>query len=344
MLQLMLHAHPRIAIPPETRILLAAYRRRGEWGDLRERANREKLAAWVTRGPGTNFGDLSLDPDEVAAEIAGGPPTVGSAVGIVLRAYARKFDKPRWGDKRPAYVLNLGVLLRMFPDAQIINIVRDGRDCVASMRDQPWHRGGLNKAISTWCRSSDAGRLALRTLPSDTYHRVYYESFVADPVGHMREICDFIGEDYHPDMAAPAAMAAVAVPKRKVWHTLTYGAVTTARVGSFAERLGPGELALAQSIMRTRLRAHGYHLVPAPAPTIEQQIGYLPQRARSGLAAAKRAVHQRYLSDGRVPPAVDTIAAQLTTAQVAQRRTAPRPRKAAPRRDDAMMIPDGPRR
>ena len=45
MLQLMLHAHPRIAIPPETRFFLTAHRRRGEWGDLRERANREKLAA-----------------------------------------------------------------------------------------------------------------------------------------------------------------------------------------------------------------------------------------------------------------------------------------------------------
>ena len=223
MLQLMLHAHPRIAIPPETRFLLAAYKRRGEWGDLREAANRERLADWITRGKGTNFRDLELDPDAVAAEIVAGPPTLGSAIGIVFRAYARKFDKPRWGDKRPAYLLNIGKLLRMFPDAQIINIIRDGRDCVASLKEQPWHRGGLNEAISTWCRGSDAGQRALRTLPPDTYHQVYYESLVQDPVGAMTAICEFLGEDYHPDMAGPSTMAAIAVPKRKVWHELTHG-------------------------------------------------------------------------------------------------------------------------
>src|SRR5215475_1669200 len=138
MVQLMLHAHPRIAIPPETRFLLTAYRRRHEYGDLTIAENREKLANFVT-GKGTSFGDLGLDRAATVAEIVAGPPTLGSAMGIVFRAYARRFDKPRWGDKRPAYLLNLDVLLRMFPDAQVIHIIRDGRDCVASMREAPWH-------------------------------------------------------------------------------------------------------------------------------------------------------------------------------------------------------------
>jgi hypothetical protein len=312
MLQLMLHAHPRIAIPPETRFLLTAYSRRDEWGDLRDANNRAKLAAWVTRGRGTIFADLELDPDAVAAEIVAGPPTLGSAMGIVFRAYARKFDKPRWGDKRPAYLLNLDMLLRMFPDAQIINIVRDGRDCVASIKDQPWHRGGLNEAISMWCRCSDAGRRALRTLPPDTYHQLYYESLAQDPVGHMKALCEFLGEDYHADMAGPNMMADVAVPKRKVWHELTHGAVTTERIGSFAERLGPTDLALCQSVMARRLVHHGYQLVDAGHPTWTQRRGYLPHRARTVAAGAKRGLRSHRIDARRRPRSIDSVAARLT--------------------------------
>src|SRR5689334_9016245 len=88
MLQLMLHAHARIAIPPETRFLMRAYEDRKSWGDLADPANRRRLATWIVEGNGTKFGDLGLDADEVREEIVAGPPTLGSAMGIVFRAYA----------------------------------------------------------------------------------------------------------------------------------------------------------------------------------------------------------------------------------------------------------------
>ncbi len=44
----MLHAHPRIAIPPETRILVQAYLKRRRFGDLRNPERRREMAQWVT--------------------------------------------------------------------------------------------------------------------------------------------------------------------------------------------------------------------------------------------------------------------------------------------------------
>src|SRR5262249_16211572 len=119
LLQLMLHAHPRIAIPPETRFVLTSYEARNSFGDLRQEPNRRAVASSMVRERHTLFYDLGLDADEVLDEIAEGPPTLGSAIGIVFRAYARRFDKPRWGDKRPGYYQYIAALLRMFPDAQI---------------------------------------------------------------------------------------------------------------------------------------------------------------------------------------------------------------------------------
>lgn len=307
MVQLMLHAHPRIAIPPETRFLLTAYRKRAEFGDLSIADNRRKLARFIT-GKGMSFGDLGLDRAATVAEIVAGPPTLGSAMGIVFRAYARRFDKPRWGDKRPAYLLNLDVVLRMFPDAQIIHIIRDGRDCVASMKEAPWHRGGVRKAVSLWCQGMDAGWRATRTLPHDTYHELYYERLVADPIREMQAICEFLDEEYIDEMAAPSTMSSVAVPERKVWHALTHGSVTDERVGRWQQRLSPEEIALCQRVMGDRLVAHGYELVDADPPSLTQWARYLPLGTRRRLSDAKRAMT---VSLHQLRPPAD-IASQLT--------------------------------
>ncbi|WP_344867088.1 sulfotransferase, partial [Planomonospora alba] len=103
MLQLMLHAHPRMAIPPETRFMIAAYQRRLRFGDLADPVCRRELAEWLVNRRQSRFHLLGLDAAETVERIVAGPPTLGSALGTVLRAYAARFGKPRWGDKRPSY-------------------------------------------------------------------------------------------------------------------------------------------------------------------------------------------------------------------------------------------------
>src|SRR5258708_17746472 len=86
LLQLMLHAHPRIAIPPETRFVVTSYEARNTFGDLRREPNRMALANSIVRERQTLFYDLDLDADEVFAAIMAGAPTLRSAVWVVCRA------------------------------------------------------------------------------------------------------------------------------------------------------------------------------------------------------------------------------------------------------------------
>src|SRR5919112_1630386 len=156
MVQLMLHAHPRIAIPPETRFLLTAYWERRRFGDLGRAEGRYALARWIVDRKQTRFADLGLDAEEIVREITAGPGTLGT----VFRGYARRFGKPRWGDKRPAYLQNLDVILRLFPDAQIVHVIRDGRACVASLKEMSWNREDLYGTVAAWARSVDDARRA----------------------------------------------------------------------------------------------------------------------------------------------------------------------------------------
>src|SRR4051812_37634011 len=67
LLQVMLHAHSRIAIPPETKYLVEAYRARAGFGDLGTVGGRTALVDFVVGRP--TFGDLGLDPDAVRDRI-----------------------------------------------------------------------------------------------------------------------------------------------------------------------------------------------------------------------------------------------------------------------------------
>jgi hypothetical protein len=287
LLQLMLHAHPRIAIPPETRFVMAAYDARRQFGDLRERANRLALARWIVERRQTRFADLGLDGQRVIEEIADGPPTIGSALGIVLRAYAARFGKPRWGDKRPGYFQRLPALLRMFPDAQIVQLIRDGRDCVASLKEMDWYQHDLYHALSTWVESADVARRAARELGPARYHRMYYERLIADPQAELSELCTFLGEDFDPAMCEPGSVAATAVPERKTWHERTRGEISTARSGTWRSRLSESEIALCEAVAGDRLRENGYE-VAKRHPAVPGHAHYLRVAAHRRLAATKR--------------------------------------------------------
>jgi hypothetical protein len=257
LLQLMISAHPRIAIPPENRFVVEGWMRRQAFGDLRRRKNRVRLARWIFRR--RLFKDLELEREPLRRAIAKGPPTIGSAMGIVLREYARSQGKPRWGDKRPVYLKHLDWLLQLFPDAQFIHIVRDGRDCVASLKRMRWWRGGSLTAISRWVESMRQGEHARRSLRPDQYLELQYEHLVANPREELERICAFLGEEFDERMLEHHR-SSVGAPKRKTWHARTAGAVTTQAVNQWNEQLEPWELAAVELVGRRYLKHYGYAL------------------------------------------------------------------------------------
>lgn len=304
LLQLMLHAHPRIAIPPETRFVLTTYEARNTFGDLRDESRRRALASSIVNERHTLFYDLGLDSSEVLQEIVDGPPTLGSAVGIVFRAYARRFDKPRWGDKRPGYYQYIAPLLRMFPDAQIVHLIRDGRDCVASLKTMPWFKQDIYAAICTWIEAIDSDRRAARQLPGGTYFELRYEHLVADPAARLAELCDFLGEDYDPAMAEPHKIAGSTIPERKTWHADTQKQVAAAPSGPWQDRLEPWEIALCEAAMGGRLRALGYESAVTGRPSPEHLARYARAAALHRGGAYKRRLRDR-LQRLREPGPID---------------------------------------
>jgi hypothetical protein len=272
LLQVMLHSHPRIAIPPENRFVLPTYFSRLRFGDLELQANRRAMAKFIVRR-GSKFKDFGLDRAETIEEIAAGPPTVGSALATLFHGYAARFDKPRWGDKRPTYHGYVDIVLRLFPTAQIVHIVRDGRDCVASLKKMSWWKRDTYHAIAAWGRAIDNMERAERRWPG-VVTRVRYERLVTDPEAELKKLCESLGEDYDPAMAEPDRTARVAVPQRKHWHSNTRMSPTTKPVGRWEGELEPWEIALAEHVLGERLQRYGYELSSAPRPSVGDLAQY----------------------------------------------------------------------
>lgn len=296
MLGLMLQSHPRIAIPPENRFVLPTYLERHEFGDLNEEAGRRHLAERIVSRKQW-FGDVGLNAGEMREQITSSATTVGSGLGLVLRAYADRFGKVRWGDKRPGYHAYIWAVQRMFPDAQFINIVRDGRDVVASMRTvPPWNETTSYRRILAWVEALDHAESAQAVLRSDSYFELQYEHLVEDPEKQLRPLCDFLGEPFDEAMLSPQSVAGQVVPERKHWHARTRQEVSSKSVGSFRERLEPWELSLCEVVMAEKLLKYGYDLSGAQPPAEE----HLQEYRRVEAARLRRLTEERKADEARL--------------------------------------------
>jgi hypothetical protein len=324
LLRLMLHSHPRIAIPYETSFLLSAYRERRRFGDLSDPANRRRLAHFVVDRKEGKFDLLGLERADVVDRIVAAPPTLGSALGAVYRAYADRHGKPRWGDKRPSYVRWLDVLRRLYPDAQIVNIVRDGRDCLASLLDMPWYSKDIYYWVAQWAAAVDTAARAARRLPSGSFFQLRYEDLVTEPEPHLRRLCDFLGEPYDPAMCEPDRLAATIMPTSKTWHGRTRSPVTTARIGTWTTRLEPWQVQLCEAALGGRLRALGYELSGAGRPPLARRIRYGVAAVRPRLSPVKRAATRTW---DRLLPSAPVAARPAAARPIAPR---PAPGQAGP--------------
>jgi LPS sulfotransferase NodH len=305
LLQQMLHSHRRIAFPSETRFVHTAYEARHDFGDLELAENRRALAEWIVRGRDTKFKVLELDADDTIEEIVNAPPTLGSALAAVFRAYARKHGKPRWGDKRPSYFRRVPMLQRMFPDAQFVHLVRDGRDAVSSLTRMPWFKGDIHAAALTWREAVDTGRHLQARLGPDTFYEFRYEDLVAEPEDALVKLCAFLGEEYDPEMKKAYRHARRTVPASRKWHLHTHEAVNTRQVGAWRERMEDWEADLVEHVLASRLVQHGYELTEGTRPSAAQLARFHRLAAHRWRSRHAHAVLDR-LAEAREPNPVES--------------------------------------
>ena len=103
------------------------------------------------------------------------------------------------GDKNPPYIDYLDLLISKFPEAKIINIIRDGRASVASMV-HPKLGFSLKGAALTWNHYMKQTKKVEMKLDKNKYMRIYYEELVKSPNLQIEKICKFLQVPYEEMM------------------------------------------------------------------------------------------------------------------------------------------------
>ena len=235
-LRLMLDSHSRISCGPETRFLEDLERIVGsDWNRL------------------SRFG---LSQEEWLERIA-------DFFGGVQSDYATSRGKARWADKSPRYALHIDFISRIFPDAQFVHVIRDGRDVAVSHRKKFGYWSCLKSTVK-WPRYIAAAREAGAHLAPGRYHELRYEDLINDEERTLRELFTFLGEDFEPAVASYDDHPHD-VPQH--YHDMTSqrrGAAGTSeavyrnRVGSFRRELDPLARSLLWVTARPTLRELGY--------------------------------------------------------------------------------------
>ena len=292
LVRVMLDAHPELAIPGETRILVDGYRARARWGSLEDAESRRGVARWVVERKVSRHERLSPDAEELVERMAAAPPTIGSVLGAGFELYAERHGKPRWGDKRPSLVLNLDAVFAMFPDAQYVNIVRDPRAVVASIRrvgrQQRWGGHGIAGGVEKWERSMRAADRWRRRLRSDQFHELRYEDLVADPAAVLEPLVAFLELDPGGLDAMLRHHETTEVRSARL-HRLVSQPVTTEAVRTWEQALHPRQVAFVESVLGDRMTRHGYEPAATGRPVPEKlEQRYRKRRRAMRVLGAKR--------------------------------------------------------
>lgn len=268
-LQGLVAAHPCLHTFPETGLLLKAFGMRrgllpwlrlgitlgGEWRAMQSLLARMERAELCRDLPGPGIHPIRR--------------SVAGAAGV-LDALALEAGCDGWVEKTPRHYLHADLLPELVPSAQVIHILRDGCEVVASIhhraRQYPERfrrQRHVGYGIHTWNRAVAAH---LRVAGRPGHHLILYDDLVREPAQLLSALCQRLGLEWHPGMLHPDADDGHILP-REHWKRGAAGAVRAP-----TERFSQLFCADQRRKIRSRLnygsfeRLLAIRLQPSPAP------------------------------------------------------------------------------
>jgi len=199
----MLGCHPRIAVPEVVWYYSRFRPYLHTYGDLSKEENFRTLAEEMIFGLKTAFWGMKVNPRTIVDEILANVRE-RSFAGIYCAMFERyaqtQGNKPRWGEKTPYNLFFVREILEDFPNAQFIFITRDGRDASADYLASAFGPTNIFCAAEVWALGQNAVKPWRKRLSSDQWLDLRYEMLVREPEKVLRQVCDFLGEEYSPAM------------------------------------------------------------------------------------------------------------------------------------------------
>jgi hypothetical protein len=208
---------------------------------------------------------FGITPEELKSFLRNRKPKIATLLESLTATYAQKLGKPRWAEKTPNHLLYLQEIRQAFPEATIIRIVRDPRDCALSMRKLPWASSSILAnchLIDEWFQRSHEFLNHDRKSVS-----VRFEDLMANRENVLRLICEHIGEQFEESMLERGSGKSV-VTSSEPWKHQVTKPLDASRVYAWKRELPKSLTDAATYICRELIEEFGYELRSKPTLTV----------------------------------------------------------------------------
>lgn len=241
MLRLMLSHHPQIAFGGEFEFVVDAIGADGRFPDLDsfiDVLRRDRVFPHF-RVELRHQPDFARQVDDILDQ-----KRQGRDVAVLGATVHRHFDR----------------LLRIWPDARFLHIVRDGRDVALSTIPMGW-AGNAYSGIERWIEAEALWAQLAASLPPERFTTIRYETLISDPPTELARICGFLGVPYDPAMLSYDGSS-------------TYSKPNARSIGNW-RKADPAVIAAAESRAAPWLEANGYALSgPVSPPSPLRRLGF----------------------------------------------------------------------
>ncbi len=294
LVQLLLTAHPDFSSGPETHFFIHVLAPFEGWENSKlSPAQLETVFKRLAGKPG-----IHLDAAFKAAlrEQAGqGGIAPAHFLHRLMQYFAEQAGKAsarRWVEKTPRHVQYVPQILALFPQAQVINIVRDPRDVVSSPpRFYESHSVAYRRQVCIERAESWNMMVGLsKTFEGDNrILTIRYEDIIADAEGSLLRMMHFLGEAYRPESLEHFAehYDQVVLPQEEVRKSLLAVGEIVDRRGIWKRRMSEREARLVELICEPLMREFGYDLTVC-ASLSEREKQALLRRERASVALGYR--------------------------------------------------------
>lgn len=264
----MLAAHSAFDCGPETHFLSRWSKlARSERSRILDRADWPRRAvAYVTSlqlGKKPIYPMYGLDAPDIRTWLEVRPPSLAVMLESLTAQRAQQAGAPRWVEKTPRHLEVPGLIMRTWPGARIVRIVRDPRDAAVSLTRVPFGTPSLLTNLSVLARMNEAAADFYRESPAAL--TVRYEDLVAEPDSTLHRVCAFVGVAYESAMISDRSRAGGVAAEHEWWKGDATGPLDRTRSGRWVDEMPAAVQHYAALNLGPMLEEHGYGTAAAAA-------------------------------------------------------------------------------
>ncbi len=269
LLRELLNSHPEICFWPNDLPFFVLYFEEYKNVDLNDLRNLHHLIEEIYNHEFNNIISPGINIEQVLSELQHlDSVNIMAVIEAFLLAHAKQQGYSRWGLKNPMLHNYADELFKTYPNAVMVHLVRDPRDCFASTMKK-WPHYKLETLLDRWSKSVELA-MSNSLKYQGSYFVIKYESLIHNPEPYVRRILDVCELSWHPAMMQmpfwlgtnSSYTPQTANPSKQIYKS---------SIGRYINHLSVFEVYVIQKFLQRDMESLKYEQLPLSIPGLQNK-------------------------------------------------------------------------